>query len=273
MQRIDAFYLYQFGYKLHQLNELRAELFTADGQAITKRFAFHALRDAELALGQFLYSSVFELKVSLPSGEALLVSIQGLKQLCENCPDDDEKLKWSELSPVTNALRDFESVLKAELGKTGTFLVGSKNAMDILTLIEAGEQAFPADLAEKVPAAIRDVQHAMSCIAFELPTAAAFHLHRANETVLKKYWEIASVGQPLKPNSTMGQIVKQMEDNDFGRKEIRSSLRDLIALHRNPTIHPEQSLQDVEEAINLYGAVRSIVGFMLREIPETVSSH
>jgi hypothetical protein len=168
---------------------------------------------------------------------------------------------------VTSAFNEFEAVLKAELGKAGIFLVSPKNAMDMSLLIESGEEAFPKDLGEKVPEAVEDAKQAMSCIAFELPTAAAFHLHRANEAVLKSYWNSVAGGENLpSPNATMGQIVHAMEKDKLGREEIRSSLRDIIKLHRNPTIHPEQSLDDVEDATNLYGAIRSIVGFMLKEI-------
>ena len=64
----------------------------------------------------------------------------------------------------------------------------------------------------------------------------------------------------------MGAILAAMEKNGMGREEIRSALRDIVKLHRNPTIHPEQSLEDVEDAINLYGAIRSVVGFILKDI-------
>ena len=169
---------------------------------------------------------------------------------------------------MTSAFNEFEAVLKAELDKAAIFFVSPKYAMDMSTLIESGEQAFPKDLGEKIPEAVEDARQAMSCIAYELPTAAAFHLHRVNETVLKHYWKSISGRTELpSPNATMGQILNAMEKDLLGREEIRSSLRDIIKLHRNPTIHPEQSLDDVEDAVNLYGAIRSIVGFMLKKIP------
>jgi hypothetical protein len=143
-----------------------------------------------------------------------------------------------------------------------------RDGTDTLTLIDSGEEAFPPMLSRKVPEAINDVRQAMSCIAFELPTAAAFHLHRANETVLKRYWAALGDGEQLPDKATMGKIVELMEQRSIGRAEIRSSLRDIIKLHRNPTIHPEQALEDTEEAINLYGAIRSVVGHMLKDIPE-----
>jgi len=267
MQRIDAYYLYQFGHKLHRITEINVEYYEGQDGAVTKKNSIFPLKEAERALREFLHHSIFDMKIARSPGDHLLLQISNVVKICEGYSSDDEKLKFYDFSSTAAAAREFEAVLKAELGRSGIFLVAPKNAMDTLLLIEAGEQAFPLDLHSKVPSAIDDVKQAMSCIAFELPTAAAFHLHRANETVLKSYWDAVSNGEKISKNATMGQIVKNMEDKDFGREEIRSSLRDIIRLHRNPTIHPEQKLNDVEEAINLYGAIRSIVGFMLREIP------
>ena len=47
-----------------------------------------------------------------------------------------------------------------------------------------------------------------------------------------------------------------------------SALRDIKDLHRNPTIHADQTLESVEDAINLQGAIRAAIGFMLGGIPE-----
>jgi len=228
MQRIDGFYLYQLGHRLHRLSEVRAKLWDGDTFAVKKRHVVPELKQAEMALGQFLFSSVFELKVAATPGQALLAALNDLIKVCEGCDDDNEYLEFLEYSPVREAFNEFEAVLKAELSKTGMFLVASKNAMDTLTLIEAGHEAFPLSLMDKVPEAIPDVRQAMSCIAFELPTASAFHLHRANEAVLKKYWIAHANGKGLPERSTMGQIVEAMEREKIGKEEIRVASTDVV---------------------------------------------
>jgi len=267
MHRVDGYYLYQFGHRLHRLSETKTEFFSASEGAVTKRLVLNELRPAAHALNEFLHSSVFDLRISVVPGQALSAALQEAIALCERCTDEDETLKWDEFTEVRRTLSEFEAVLKAELGRLGMFLVAPKSALDTSLLIEAGHLAFPPELATKVPSAISDAKQAMSCIAFELPTAAAFHLHRANEAVLKAYFEAtAPADTHLPEKGSMGTIVHQMEQQAIGKEEIRSSLRDIIRLHRNPTIHPETSLDDVEEAINLYGAIRSVIGFMLKEI-------
>lgn len=266
MRRIDAFYLYNIGLEIHRISNIRLKYWPEHNDYVTKKGALYDLRAAAETLTQFIYNSVFKVKVANTAGTALLAALRNLIEVCEKA-EESEPLNYYDFTNTQNALAEFEAVLKAEFGTMGIYLVAPKNAMDTLTLIESGEEAFPPSLKEKVPEALSDVRQAMSCIAFELPTAAAFHLHRANEAVLKAYWKACSNGKALSDRATMGQIVADMESSGFGRPEVRSSLRDIINLHRNPTIHPEQSLEEVEEAISLYGAIRSAIGFMLKEIP------
>lgn len=263
MQRIDASYLYQLGSSLRELKEIRTYFFGEDETATEKRVAMGVMQRVATALQQFLFSSVFDIKIAVNPGRKLLTEIEKVITLCKDRKTEDEKLSFFEFSDLNTAFSEFEAVLKAELGGASIYLVSSKNAMDTTALIEAGYLAFPNNLGELVPEALNDAMHAMSCIAFELPTAAAFHLHRVNEAVLKKYWSQLSK-EPVPKN--MGAILAAMDKNGMGREEIRSALRDIVKLHRNPTIHPEQSLEDVEDAINLYGAIRSVVGFILKDI-------
>jgi len=121
-----------------------------------------------------------------------------------------------------------------------------------------------------VPNAVVDLQQATRCIAFELPTAAGFHLHRANESVIGCYWDVVSDGKPRPKEKNMGVYLRQMEKENFGDEKIRSALKDIKNLHRNPLIHPEHSLDNVDDAIDLMGAIRAVVGSMLKEIPAPV---
>ena len=270
MQRIDGYYLYQFGFTVHNLQNLRVERGFNDPAAVPKTVALYELRNVSNALYQFLYNSIFQLKLTKISGGNLLTAINSLVQICEQSGDSNEKLTLAEFTLVSRNLIEFETVLKAELGGAGIFLVRSKNAMDTLTLVEAGEEAFPPSLPLKVPAAISDAKQAMSCIAFELQTAAAFHLHRANEIVLGCYWDSVSNGKARPNPPTMGKILAELVKLGLGNAKVRSALRDIKDMHRNPTIHPEKDLSDVAEAINLYGAIRSVIGFMLENVPACI---
>ena len=61
--------------------------------------------------------------------------------------------------------------------------------------------------------------------------------------------------------------IKALEDEPNHDKKVVSALRDLKDLHRNPVLHPQQSLDDVNDAIALAAAVYGAMLHMLKAIP------
>lgn len=271
MQRIDGYYLYRLGAAIHPLDELRwAADFEANpsthGETLTRLYA------ADTALDQFLHRSIFQVRTSLQKGVELLAAVRQARAELEQKATPNAALDYFEIRKVQGALTDFEAVASSELGVTSVYLVTKKGGYDTTDLIENGEALFQAALASKVPDAVSDIQQATRCIAFEVPTAAGFHLHRANESVLHKYYD-ATRGQNAHPRErSMGVYLAAMEKHDIGDRRVRAALKDIKDLHRNPLIHPDHSLESVEEAIDLLGAIRSVVGAMLKEIPEPAST-
>lgn len=147
------------------------------------------------------------------------------------------------------------------------FLVTPKKGLDTGQMIVDGSVAFPTDLPTKVPTAIPDAQQAMRCIVFELPTAAGFHLHRANESVLRRYWDAVTSGAPRPDDRNMGTYLRKLDELGAGDKVVKTALRDLKDQHRNPLIHPEHSLDTVDEAFALFCGVFNAMEGMLKVIP------
>jgi hypothetical protein len=58
-----------------------------------------------------------------------------------------------------------------------------------------------------------------------------------------------------------------MNQLKVGDDKVKSALRDLSKLHRNPLIHPETSLANFDEAFALYCGVFTAMEAMLKEIP------
>jgi hypothetical protein len=144
--------------------------------------------------------------------------------------------------------------------------VSPKGGFETSALVEAGLLLFSSPLAAKVPDAVGDIMAATRCIAFELPTAAGFHLHRAHEAVLRVYWDNVTGGKPRPRQQNMGVYLNQLEKLGKGKKAVRSHLQSIKDFHRNPLMHPEQSL-DIEQALDLLAAIRSSIGYMLQAIP------
>jgi hypothetical protein len=266
VRRIDGSYLYDIGTQIGPLKELSAydtpvSRATTIGEA--RRMAFIA----EAALDGLLNRSVFNLWTSRPSGLQLLDTIRQMKANTDSAPDWNQPMTWAEIYPVTSALAKFENVLSAELGLKPLYVVLQKAGFDTAILIEAGAACFPADVLTKAPDAGPDLAQATRCIAFELFTGAGFHLHRANEAVLHRYWDAVTNGTQRPASRNMGDYLNEMNQNNWGDPKVRAALKDLKDLHRNPLIHPEHSLETADEAIALMSSIHSVMVHMLKEIP------
>ena len=166
-----------------------------------------------------------------------------------------------------NKLRAFTSALTSEIAFTNLYVVFQKKGYDPTELLNNAFVLFPDDLLKKVPKVTLDVQEVGRCIAFELPTAAGFHIHRVNETVVRSYYDVVTNKAQHPEGRSMGKYLQELETKKCGDADVIASLRDINKLHRNPLIHPEQSLGSIDEALTLLGAVRGAVAYMLKEIP------
>jgi hypothetical protein len=227
----------------------------------------YPLHVAETALENLIVRSVYNLRTCYAAGHTLLTTIRRMKQDAEAAADKNTPVSLTDVITLTSQLTAFENVLAAELGMMPIYIVSQKAGFDTATLIDLGAKCFPTEILSRVPEAIPDLEMATRCIAFELPTASGFHLHRANESVLHKYWDAVSNGEPRPKNRNMGDYLKVMEGKSFGDPKVRSALKDLKDLHRNPLIHPEDNLT-ISEAIALMNGIYTVMVHMLKSIPE-----
>jgi hypothetical protein len=260
MQRVDGYYLYAMGMQIHPLAEIEQ-----DAKLST---AFLPLIVAQGALEPFLHRSIFKLRTSMGVGLGLLQAIKTLLERAQSSTDPNETVQMYYLWQIRQGLQNFEAVLAAEFGLMDMYVVSQKGGLSTADLIANGAAFFPISLGIKAPEAIRDAQEAARCIAYELPSGAGFHLHRANEAVLRRYYDAVTGGKPRPASRNVGDFLNEMNKYGAGDARVKSALKDLKDLHRNPLIHPEYSLESVDEAIDLLGIIRSTIGQMLKELPE-----
>ena len=261
MIRVDANYIYQAAAQIRPLAGL-----TPDNRAAGPWFA--ALYAARAAIQPLVWGSVFGLRTCQASGSNLVTALDNLLVAYDDPQIWSEMLDVAKIAQLQHALSSFEVILAAELQMLPVYLATSKGGFDMHTLIGAGEVCFPEDLTSKVPEALPDVREATKCIAFELPTAAGFHLHRVNEAVLRRYYDAVTGGKMRPRKGSMGDYLNALGQHQVGDAKVKAALTELRDLHRNPLMHPEQSIDSVEAAIGLLGSVRTTVGYMLKEIPE-----
>ncbi len=259
MIRIDGFYLYGVGGALKPLSQITHA--TAIQDAIFPLFV------AEGALAPLLYNSVFHLQTSLARGGELLQAIRAVYGAIDKESDRTKEIGWVSAYQLTSALTAFETALAAESGLSNIYLVAKKRGYDTSDLIERGAMLFPDDLLSEVPEAQLDIEQGARCPAFELPTASAFHFHRANESVLRRYYDAATNGQSRPTGRNIGDYIAALKTHNVGDLKVLSALKDLKDLHRNPMIHPEDTLESVDEAITVLGGIQSAIFHMLKVTP------
>ena len=265
MLRLNGYYLYELGHRLHSVADIN--VFPGEGAHLhTRAEVLGIVFVAQFALKEFVTASVYNLRSIRQAANELNEHLESVIGHCSGTDNSDKLPSTDIVFQLQEKHREFEAVLKAELQSANIFLVQQKAAFDTLTLTESGHLAFPPDTLAFVPEVEGDLNASMRCIAFDLPTAAAFHLHRALETVLGYYWDEVSGGEDRPNNQTLGSYLQRLEKLDDVNEYLVPSLRDIKNLHRNPTIHADQSLQTVEAAIDLQGAIRAAISIMLRDM-------
>ena len=259
MIRVDPYFIYQVGAAIRPLIDLR--------QDINRAHLRTMLWGAETFLDGLLNKSVYRLQTCRASGIALLELVRSLDSQYLNEPDKaNDPIDWWDQYRLTTAAKAFETVLAAELQWGQLYLVEPKGGYDLNQLTSNGIVIFPTTLAEKVPEAIPDAIEAARCIAFALPTAAAFHLHRVNELVLRRYYDTVTNGAPRPFNRNIGAYIDAMKNAHFKDPKIFGAHASLKDFHRNPVLHPDDRLETVEEAIALLGVVNTVIAYMLNAL-------
>lgn len=258
MNSINCSYIYNMGQTLERLSTIKAEsnFDDIDQLCLLVYGTLQGIRD----------QNVYALPLSKSEARDFLSVLDNLWTKFES--PRDEPLGQYEVGQVFQAKTRFETVLKAEWDKEAVFAVSIKRGFDSTALVWDGLRLFPPSLGDLVPEASVDFRAATRCIAFELPTAAAFHLCRGFEAVVRRLFESKFGPLPIKPaDRTLGALVAKLEREQLDPK-LLASLRDLKNLHRNPSMHPEHTLKSVEEAITLLNAMDAPISHMLRLVED-----
>lgn len=159
--------------------------------------------------------------------------------------------------------RDLRITLMAEAGGLDAFIVSEKR-MDVERLLADVGALFPQGTFQKLPDIARiDFQEAGKCIAFELPTAAAFHLMRGTEATLRQFY-LETVKRGRVDPLIWGPMVKHLRAR---RSPPPTSLLDNLDSirrnFRNPTQHPDATYE-IDEAQDLLGICIDVVSRMTK---------
>jgi hypothetical protein len=167
---------------------------------------------------------------------------------------------------VRSAMQALRVTLVAELQGFKAYLVTPKR-LDIAKLLKQPRQLFAADLYDKLPTIAQyDFAEGGKCVAFERTTAAAFHLLRGTEAVLKTFY--CHKVRQKRCSLMWGPMITSMRSkkNLKGYSVLLDNLDNIRRSFRNPTQHPEMTY-DIEEVQDLLGLCVDVVNRMARDLP------
>ena len=155
-------------------------------KSIGKVDLMFAAFEAKNALEALFSGSVFAgtLRSARPLAEALRAELQKATEGSDLEGDSKATDVWA----LKRAYEAFKIAFLAELGTFPTYFVSQKGSHDTLTLLDDPARMFPDDLEKKVPEAMFDVGEAGKALCYETATASGFHLFRAAECVLRRYY-------------------------------------------------------------------------------------
>src|SRR5439155_16976144 len=245
LKRINPFAFYQFGQVIQPLLTLPA------GRPVVEWSA--QLLTAASWIENTCNNPMLPLRVCRNAGSN---AVTWLRQVASK--PANSSIDANDVTMVVGTLLDFQAVLREELNISDTYVGAQKAHYSTTTLVEYGELMFPDEIRTLLPAeAIHDIQQGARCFAFELPTAAGFHFLRAIEAVIHKFYDVLS-NQAQRPNrAAMGIYIDELIKLN-ANPELVATLKQIKDLHRNPIIHPEETL-DMIEAQMLMGIMQSAI--------------
>ncbi len=228
----------------------------------------HCLFDAEYQLESLFDRSIYRpfLRISRQQALDLHHFIQQL--LRESRGDSERMLTDVEVWSFKNRRDRFKTAFLAEMSTLPSYLVTNKESYDVNLLIESGVGLFPPNLLSKAPETENDAMEVGKALAFEVPTACAFHVFRVLDAVVRRYWDEVSMGMERPKNATLGNFAVEMEKQGTGDQRVIESLKQVAKLQRNYMLHTE-AVMTIEDAIGVIGIARSIIGVMLHILPDT----
>jgi hypothetical protein len=196
MQRVNEFLFYDLAVKIHALTEQPDELkysqvwwrWSQARDGLSELFSQRPLNFTATAANK-LRDAISE--VIPDKFEDMFAKMQTLKQEGQQEPD----LPYWNVYPVREAAKEFETVLRNECHIMDTYFLTQKGTYSTVDLVEHAHFQVPEPTRSKLPDLTKqDFDQGGKCIAFDVPTAAAFHLLRGTETVIREYYEVVVPG-------------------------------------------------------------------------------
>lgn len=269
MDRAEIFRIYDLGANIRPLLSIQDNITVGD--------FFLPMMNAQSALSQLLGPTP-QAKIEVCRGEA-----QRLWEIIgqiEKTHFNDEKGNWrwpadsaKEVGAfvamrVRSDAQAFETVFRAELELAATYWVPKRGSYNTRDLVDEFEKAFLPELHSSIGhVALAEYRSAGRCYAFGLWSAAGYHVCRAVESVLRKYFS-AYTNKPDAGVRNWGGLIHQLnllKTEPKPKTNTMFYLQQLKDNDRNPLMHVRIVLNEGDADI-LLNQAKVVIALMAREM-------
>jgi len=221
----------------------------------------------EIFLDQTKLSFESDLKATRASAKALLATI--LQSLGDIPRNSQCKLPESEAKAILDGIDALEMAFERENRNLIVFTITRIGIYDTGDLILYPEHKFPEKLRPLLPEQmLYDLRQAGQCLAFDVPTACAFHIFRGTEAVMLAYYELLAKHPWTLRKKDWNIYIEQLA-KEGAPKQITNRLEEIRVLDRNPYIHPDLNVP-LEDAPLLFELCTGVVHFMAQEMNKLI---
>lgn len=202
------------------------------------------------------------------------VSVAGLwnlKRTIEKLDKETDKNRLvtdMESSEIQGIMKNLENLVFSE-AQTKRVYILSESRFNLESLLSAPAKMFEDGTFVRLPAiAQMDIQSAFRCVAFDQPTASAFHILRATEAILREYY-IHKVKRNREKIPMWGNMLDGLNKQKKRDEKLLNRLKHIKDAVRNPTAHPEMVFT-LNECQDLIGICIDVINLMSKGLPEVI---
>jgi hypothetical protein len=238
------------------------------------RFLFDVRRGWHIHGSQWIVGNIERLLSNLESLK-FKVTLQAAGDLRRILADlkrypDAARASNADQKRLHGTMQNLRLTLRAEARTLQAYLLTDKR-LDVQRLVEKPESFLGKGTFSKLPEIAQlDIREAGKCIAFELPTAGAFHLLRATEDALRAYYKLYFKRGAM-DRVAWGALTQNLQNKKRKPRPDQMLLAHLAHIRknfRNPTDHPEK-IYDMDGVQDLFSLVADVLNRIARELPET----
>lgn len=249
MEKINLPFIYELGLKLNPLGKM----------TYTVSNTVEIWVGAEDVLSSM--SILFKKSPTLPACRNKVSELENARDEAISWFRETEHSKWRKESAVAAEIfgkiikiaKELEIVLSAELHTLATYHITQKGIYSTADLIEHAEGILPQHVMGRIgQMAVGEIRESGKCLALDCATASAFHMMRAAEEVMHRYYVSVCKPKPEKRLENWGAYIAELSKSSKPEvKEVVAMLQQIKDRHRNLIMHPEIVLT-IDEAFTLF---------------------